>query len=594
MIGVQFTAGAANLAAARLLVGELVACGVRQVVASPGARSTPMVVALGERASLELRMVTDERSAAYFALGLVHGGRRPVVLLSTSGTAAANFLPALAEASLSELPLIVITADRPPELRDCGAAQTIRQVGMFDAYARWSIDLVAPDASVGLEDYYRSVACRAVAAALEPPAGPVHINAPFREPLIDSDDASVSDAPTTSARPSVIVYSSSGLLGENAARELSDLLSGCERGVIVCGPRTGGDDTMASAIADLADTLDWPILADPLSGLRYRGSAHTETVDGYDVLLRSEAFVANHQPEVILRFGGLPSSKSLQKFLAVAQPAIEHVLIAGPGSWPDPLYAATRIVRASAEDVARRLVQRLPSHRGGAAWRESWLEASRTLRSSLSLSLGNISETFGGGVAAELVSALPDGARLFVGNSMAVRDLDTFAGNGSSALSVSGNRGANGIDGVVSTALGLAAAHGGATALLVGDLSFLHDIGGLQIAARHQLDLLVVVVNNDGGGIFSFLPQLDGLGEFERLFATPHGLDLEAAVRMCHGRFTRAPGWPELRAALAEWREVAGLYVVEVPCERRRGRDLHREVVERGLASMPGCGQSPT
>ncbi len=577
--------GQANAEVARALVEEFARSGLRECCVAPGSRSTPLVLALADQPAIRIWTITDERAGAFFALGMARTSGRPVAVLCTSGTAAANLLPAAVEAALSEVPLLLLTADRPPELRDCRAAQTIDQVGIYGSHVRWSVDLPAPAPGLELDPYYRTVACRAMAVARMPPAGPVHINAPFREPLLPE---------TSHQRPA----ETHGRNGGVPWTVVHDMAVACdpsvvaaveahcneERGIIVCGSGVARDDDEAATVAALAQRLGWPMLADPLSGLRYGDHDKSNVVDSYDVLLRSLRFRETHRPSVVVRLGGLPASKTLTAFLTELR-GTRQIAVASPGIWPDPIHAISELVHADPRALCRELMAvGKPANR--TSWLESWSHANALVRDAIATALVTKDEPFEGAVPGALLGCLPAGSLVHVGNSMPVRDIDMFTGVLDQRLDVTANRGANGIDGVLSTALGAAAVGNSRVALLVGDLSFLHDLGGLQIAARHGLDLLVVLVNNDGGGIFSFLPQA-GLGErFERLFATPHGLELEPAVRMCGGQWRRVVSQRDLTGVLAQTVVERGLRVIEVPSDRARNVERHREIIGAALEAL--------
>jgi len=430
-----------------------------------------------------------------------------------------------------------------------------------------------------------------------PPAGPVHLNLPFREPLLDPDAAWSDGRVATGSRSdgrawSVVAPTSTGPTPAGF-EAIAERLRSTRRGVMVCGPRIGVGGH-ATPLVRLARTLGWPILADPLSGVRHGCHDRSSVVDGYDVFLRSQEFCARHRPDVVLRFGGLPTSKPLQRYLQgslsdAARPK-PHILVASPRTWPDPLFAATDVVHAEADAFSDAVADLASS--GGAAgstddgWLRLWRRSSAIVRAALDTSLDADTAMFEGRVPFEVMKLLPEGGILFAGNSMPVRDLDTFAGSSGKDIEVIGNRGASGIDGVLSTALGAATVERRATALLVGDLSFLHDLGGLQIAARHGLSLVVVLINNDGGGIFSFLPQSRLGPAFESYFATPHGLDLEPAVRMCGGRFARAKTWAEFTRHVGQGFGEARLTVVEVVTDRTRNYERHEEIVGVALRRL--------
>ena len=438
-----------------------------------------------------------------------------------------------------------------------------------------------PSPDVDLERFYRTLACRAVAAALEPPAGPVHLNLPMREPLFDPAEEDGIAFEPAGAEPFVTVHASAQVTAPGTLETLAATLDRRERGLVVCGP--GTERGAAAAIAALARALRWPILGDPISGLRFGAHDRSQVVDAYDVLLRDREFCDAHRPEAVLQIGALPASKSLARFLE-ASPRLRHVVVAPPRRWPDALHRASDVVRADAHELCAALAARLPARSDSSRWLDDWLGCSRTLRAAIDDELSAEPEILEGKLFPILVERLTPGTLVLLGNSMPVRDADTFLGSGERAIGFAGNRGASGIDGLVSTALGAAAGRREPTVLVVGDLGFLHDLGGLQIAARHGLPLLVVVVNNDGGGIFSFLPQAE-LGRcFETLFGTPHGLGLEPAVRMCAGHYTRARTWRELAAALDGALGETGLRVVELVSERARNRALHERVLAAALA----------
>ena len=595
--------GAPSANAAYRLVGALVRqlreSGMRHAVIAPGSRSTPLVLALDRIEGIRSWLHLDERAAAYFALGLARQLREPVAIVTTSGTAAANIHPAIAEASLSRVPLIALTADRPPELRDTGANQTIEQHGLYGRHVRWFAELPVADGSTALEAYARRSAARAVAVASGPPAGPVQLNIPLREPLIEPGWEAALDASTA---PAVAVSAPPRRDAAEAAATLLEAADG-RRGLIVCGPANG--DLPARAIADLAAALGWPVLADPLSGLRAGTHPLTHVVETYDVLLRSPHFAASIEaPEVVLRLGAAPTSKPLAQYLAGLQ-GVPQLAVDVPGGWRDPDANATAMLQADPAALCEAAVAALAARRPGAfrgtaddparsaartapdsAWLDRWTGANSAVRRALAEAIADLDEPFEGLPPAVLAAALPDGATLVAGNSMPVRDLDSFFPATSRRIRIAGTRGASGIDGVVSTAVGAAAAGEGPVAVLVGDLSFLHDLNGLWPLRQHGLSLLVLLVNNDGGGIFHFLPQREqAAGQFEDWFGTPHGLDFEGAIRTFGGRL--------LRPALGEWHEAVGgalatpgLTVLELRTERERNVELHRELWARADTAL--------
>lgn len=575
--------GSANLEVCCAFVDELAASGLHHAVICPGSRSTPLALALTAHPHLETWVQVDERSAAFFAMGMARHLNEPVALLCTSGTAAANFAPAVAEASLSRIPLLVLTADRPPELRDWGAAQTIDQIGLYGSHTRWFVEMPVPDGANGLTPHARAVARRAFSTAAQPPAGPVHLNFPFREPLLPLDlrpplDLQPLFAAGRRLQPVQPAPPITQTLAEDAIGELADILAGSPRGLIVAGP--GEQPGLPSALSALSATTGYPILADPLSGARFGSPDRIGLIDSYDSFLRHAETAANLAPEVVIRVGAIPTSKPLLQFLT-SFPGDHHLLIdSGPPR--DPLHLATRYLTADpAETICRLSTATSRINRNTHPdWLSRWRGLDTLTSQVITSELSNITELFEGRACAEVASLLPEGASLVVGNSMPIRDVDTFVRGDARSLRVLGNRGANGIDGLISTALGAAAVSTTPVVLLLGDLSFYHDMNGLLAAARHGLSATIVVLNNNGGGIFSFLPQAQQLAEplFESLFGTPIDLEISAAAALYGSSYARPATWPVFRRSLSSALSELGLSIIEVVTERKRNLELHRTI----------------
>ena len=557
---------AANTAAARAFVDGLARAGVRHACVTPGSRSTPLTVALAEQSAIRPWLHLDERASAFFALGLARADGVPVALVCTSGTAAVNFHPAAVEADLSRVPLVLCTADRPPRLRNVGAPQTIDQPGLFGVSARMERDLPAPGEDGAPPALFAEAARRAVEAALGPLPGPVHLNLPFEEPLI----AAPADHPAPEPSPAAPATAPVAPPVPPDAGELAvavDALARAERPLIVAGPESGG--LPADALAGLARALGAPLLADPLSGLRTGAHDRACVGDAYDALLR-DARAAAPRPDCVLRFGAAPTSRALNGFLAAAREA-SHVLCDLPGSFRDPNGVTTHRLTADARAAAAALRESLSREPAPAAWLAEWRARDARARRALDEFARSADEPFEGRAVVELQRALPAGAALLAGNSMPVRDVDAFLASDAKPLTVAANRGANGIDGVLSAALGHAAAGRGPTALLIGDLSLVHDLNGLWAGTRHGLDLAVVLVNNGGGGIFHYLPQVEHGDVFEEWFGTPSGVDFAAAARAFGAEHRPLADWSELDAALAG----GGVRVLEFRTDRARNRELH-------------------
>jgi 2-succinyl-5-enolpyruvyl-6-hydroxy-3-cyclohexene-1-carboxylate synthase len=575
--------GSANLDLASALVQQLAASGVRHAVICPGSRSTPLAVALATHSEIRDWVLVDERAAAYFALGMARQLTAPVAILSTSGTAAANFLPAVVEARLNRVPLIVLTADRPPELRDWGAAQTIDQIQLFGSHVKWFVDMPVPVTDDALVRHARATAARAVQTARSDPAGPIHLNLPFREPLLPAD-----------LRPSLLgrVMSGHGCHNDHSAQadpgqlvpaaaaldELASQIAREARGIIVCGP--GEAPGLATAAAALSEASGYPVLADPLSGARFGAHDRAGVIDAYDPFLRDQETAESLQPELVIRVGAVPTSKPLQHFLQARPDRVQVVIDAGTPR--DPSHLATSYIIADGTTTLATLADRVANFGGSVnrEWLDAWKAADQPTGAAIASALAREEGPFEGRAVAEVAALLPEGATLVVGNSMPIRDVDAFVRGDRRWLRIVSNRGANGIDGVVSTALGAAAVADGSVVLIVGDLSFFHDLNGLFAAAKFGLDATVVVLNNDGGGIFSFLPQAEQLDAqtFESLFGTPTGLDVGAAARLFGASHARPGNWDDFRRELCRAMRGRGLSVIELVTDRNCNVAQHRSV----------------
>ncbi len=569
----------------RAFVGELVAAGVRDAVICPGSRSTPLALALRAAEDVSVRVLLDERSAGFFAVGIARAARRPVVLLATSGTATVEFGPAVVEASLSRVPLVVLTSDRPVELRDRGAPQAIDQVHLYGRAAKWYTELPLADGEPVTLAHVRSVAGRAVATAMAGPAGPVQINAPFREPLlpdgpltIDADPPSEPFTTRVAGRRSLDAEAIDRL----AARLIAPAGGEGRRGLIVAGP--DDDPRLAAVLWRLADATGFPILADPLSGLRTGPHDRMMVIAHGDQLCRPGPWIDAHLPDVVVRTGAMPTSKPITELLARARPDL--IVLDGDGGWRESALIPATFVHADPVATIEAVAARFMGRGDDSAWAADWLFADRAAEGAMTSWLAELDEAFEGAPFPALASILPDGAMLWAGSSMPVRDLDAWLPSTDRAIVVRSNRGANGIDGVVSTALGSAAVAGGPVALVVGDLSFLHDLNALVAARLHALSATIVLINNDGGGIFSFLPQAQaaasvagtGLPEhYEELFGTPHGIGVGPIVTALGGEH-RLVGHGDLEAAIADSVCRPGVRVLELRTDRARNVELHREL----------------
>ncbi len=551
------------------LVDEWVRAGVTDAVVAPGSRSTPLALALAADSRVRLQVHHDERSAAFVALGIGLAIGRPAVLLCTSGTAAANFHPAVIEAHQSAVPLIVCTADRPPELHGIGAAQTVDQRNLYGTAVRRWFDAGVPSAATASD--WRSIASRTVADATttgEGP-GPVHLNLPFRDPLVG--DAGPLPLARPDGRPWHEVVSGAPILDAERIAGLARLLDQ-HRGVIIAGAGCG-DPTSVHA---LAASLGWPVLADPRSGCR---TPELTTVGAFDALLRHERFAADHTPTVVLRIGRPPASKVLAQWLAGS--GADQVQLSGSPAWIDPDRNATVLVHADVTATTAALASTLYG-RGGSAtpWLARWAHAERRAQEALDAAIADLPDPTEPGTARSLVASLPEGSTLVVSSSMPARDVEWY-GRPRTGLRVLSNRGANGIDGVTSTAVGVAVANQGhPTALLIGDIAFLHDANGLLGAAARGIDLTIVVVDNAGGGIFSFLPQASALTDerFELLFGTPHDVSIPT-LAAAHGvPVSGVDRADELAPAVTEAVAAGGVRLLHVRTDRAANVTIHAQL----------------
>lgn len=606
---------------AGVLLDELVRAGVREVVLAPGYRSAPLVMAAAADDRLRVFTHLDERSAAFFALGLGKRARRPVAVITTSGTAVANLVPAVVEASYSEAPLLLLTADRPHRLRGADANQAIDQAGLFGIHVRGFVEAAPPEAEAEALVHLRALAARAVASSLGRPAGPVHVNLPFAKPLAptrvagDIPDGFAAAHPLAArGRPEaaplthIAVRRSappSGRLAELAAR-----VREVERGLIVAGPspEPARDGPAAKA---LAAATGYPLLPDALSGARFGEADGVLRIGGYDLFLEHAPAREALRPELVLRLGASPTSGNLLSLLKEA--GCEQWAIDGGDRWKDHLNVASDYLRADVAAFCEALCEELasgsgaaggsvaptqvgpveanarsgpkasgvahpgPSRESGDRWHGLWRRAQEAAaRAVAESSEGDLYE---GAVCAEVVHAAPPGSTIFVSSSMPVRDLDAFAFPGRKPLLVCGNRGASGIDGILSSAAGIAAGGEGPVLAIVGDVAFIHDMNGL-LSARDHAEVIFVLVNNDGGGIFHFLPIREFEPAFTRHFATPHGLDFAHAAALYGLPHERVRTRAQLVSSVERGIAAGGSRIIEVKTDRERNRRCRQAVYE--------------
>ncbi|WP_323676353.1 2-succinyl-5-enolpyruvyl-6-hydroxy-3-cyclohexene-1-carboxylic-acid synthase [Halorubellus sp. PRR65] len=585
-----------NVLWAETLVDELAAGGLDAVCVSPGSRSTPLTMAFAGHEDVTVFSILDERSAAYFALGRARRTGEPTALVCTSGTAAANYHPAIVEASQARVPLLTLTADRPPELRDSGANQTVDQEKLYGSAVRWYRDLPEPEATPRKLRRLRTDAARALAETTGTPAGPVHVNCPFRKPLEpldvegdvpeewDEGDARASDG--RSGRAYVETTRGRATLDDARLDALAESVATAASGLVVAGPADPVDvarEGYAPVLADLGAAAGFPVLADALSTVRYgEHVAEAPVIGSYDGYV--DALLDAVEPEVVLRFGASPTSKPLRKALAARE--VRQVLVDPAGEWRDAEFVADALLAADPTLVARGVAARLDDREG--TTREARGDVvSRALvmddafRAGVAAARDDDSVgAFEGAVLADAVAHAPAPSTVVVGNSMPVRDADRFAGVAERDVTVLANRGASGIDGVTSTALGAGSATDDDLVYVTGDLGFYHDMNGLLSLSRCDVEATVVVVNNDGGGIFQELPIAEFDPPFTEQFRTPHGLDFEATGDLYDVAFERVVV-DDFADAYRDAVAAAGSHVIEVGFDPAASHDARDAVTAR-------------
>lgn len=522
------------------MVAALMQNGVRDVVISPGSRSTPLAYAFASTKSLNVYRQVDERSAGFFALGLAKATGKPVVLLCTSGTAAANYMPAIVEAKYARVPLIVITADRPHELREVGAPQAINQIRLYGESVKWSAEFPVPDDAPQTLPFIERHIARATNIAMSAPFGPVHINVPFREPLLIDFKEELPQPHFTNSFMSELAPS------EMAIYELEQLIATTKTGIIVVGELALG--TNKASIWTFIRKCKWPVVLETLSNLRTEVPEDCEryVISTYDALLKHERFAKNVAPDTVIRFGAQPVSKFLMQFITKSMPR-NYIIVDEDPMFRDSTGVSTHFIHAAVGEWVGsvKVLNGQTEVAFAAFWKNADKIAIETIRS-----YGQYSADEGAMVSAMLEN-LPSGSDIFVSSSMPIRDLDTFLTTDPRDLQIFANRGANGIDGVMSTAFGFSKGRPERQAyILIGDLAFLHDSNAF-IATRYQeCDVTVVVMNNDGGGIFSYLPQSAVDEHYEQLFGTPTALTFEHVAAMYDLEYVKATTVNEFTAAI--------------------------------------------
>ena len=544
--------------------------GVDTIVTSPGARSTPLTLAASRNARIEALTVLDERSAGFFALGIAKYTHKPVVLICTSGTAAANYWPAVVEASMSGSPLIVITADRPPELRNCSSGQTIDQAKMFGNYVRHYVEVALPEASVNMLSYLRQTLVHAVNLSIVGNPGPVHLNFPFREPLFvcAKNKSSVIDASKLEAISTIITRPCESIHTGGSIDQISlERLSSHSKGVIVVGVNnpTVGNDDFAEAVNTISEKLGWPIIADILNPLRNRSNKNHLIITHYDAFLRKQHVTSSLRPTAILQIGTLPTSKALNSWIKSID-AVSFLLTTRPIN-TDPLHRIATPIYGDVCELSNAIKQQSIDFN----WGSAWTEVDRKSALKIDSRMHELSGMFEGKVSWLLSRHLPSECSVFLGNSMSIRYAEYFWSVGEKSHKIFCNRGANGIDGTLSTAMGIA--HSGkASVILMGDLAFLHDVNALLSTKILSGSLSVIVINNNGGGIFEHLPISQSEPHFEKYFATPQNVNIAQLCAAYGVKYSAICDWQNFISAVSVLPK-SGLQVLEIKTDRKA--DIH-------------------
>jgi len=590
----------ANIAFCRALLTEFSRAGMDHICICPGSRSAPLAIASQLVPELQPWVHLDERSAAFFALGLAKASGKATVLFCTSGTAAANFYPAVIEAWYGRVPLVVLTADRPAELREWGGGQTIQQTHLFGHHTRWFAEAPLPEPNDLILRTVRGLGARAASIAQGKIKGPVHLNLPFREPLtpeINSEEAArlqkLSPSVNQGRREGFAytrVFSQSDKVPERLIQGLCQLIKEQARGVLLCGEQDSAS-SFCEEVVRFSKIAAWPVIADPLSQLRF--GCHTGEkglISTGDLLLRNSAFGKRMAPDCIVRIGATLTGKAA-RIWALEHDQCRHISVDREQRWNDPDHLADELLCYDPAQLFSQLNEALGSRgfvRKERAWFDTWVQAEQVAKQTLAGEFEHNTALLEPAVGAALPALLPDNCDLFLSSSMPIRDIDSFAPLSNKSVRVLSNRGTNGIDGVISSALGVAGENsfqknGRQTVLLIGDLAFLHDIGGLLAAGRGTFDLTIIVINNDGGGIFSFLPvsQYGREANFDAFFTTPHGLSFQSAAELYGLDYQKIESLSSFESSLCTLADSSGTRVIELCVDRSESVALQKKLISR-------------
>ncbi|MGM0219020.1 2-succinyl-5-enolpyruvyl-6-hydroxy-3-cyclohexene-1-carboxylic-acid synthase [Enterococcus sp. AZ126] len=549
-------------------VEGMISSGVEQAVISPGSRSTPLALLLHRQEKIDTFIEVDERSAAFFALGLSKASLKPVVLLCTSGTAAANYYPAICEAKASYIPLIILTTDRPPELRQVGAPQAMDQLHLFQNHVKEFIEMAIPEGTKMMLDYAYWQGMRATDTACQTPKGPVHLNFPLREPLLPDLNRSLTTEKTTE------IISGKQQLSEEQLIKFVDAWQG-KKGVLIVGGSHTPEE--AEVFIELAETLNWPVLSDPLANIT-SCSKNSPLIMSYADLFIQEVEMIQY-PEVVVRFGMLPISKNTMFWLHSLNEMTKIYFVDETGEWQDQLKQTQVAIQAEEQTFAKAIIKRATVQTSD-LWCSQWMDWQETTDQHL-MKLSEMNTLCETSASILVHKKMTKNGQLFVSNSNAIRFLDRFSTPENNHYQLFGNRGINGIDGIVSTALGMCATHPACqNILLIGDLAMYHDMNGLLLAKRYNLPLTIVLLNNNGGGIFSFLSQRQlEVEDFEPLFGTPIDLDFSLVAQLYEAEYVKAESLEQLGLLLEATQRKPKFQIIEVVGDRQENVLLYERLM---------------
>ncbi|MEI3651545.1 MAG: 2-succinyl-5-enolpyruvyl-6-hydroxy-3-cyclohexene-1-carboxylic-acid synthase [Dolichospermum lemmermannii FEM_B0920] len=553
----QLTFNNLNLLWCYVLTETLKRLGLKCAVICPGSRSTPLTVAFVQQIPhIEAIPILDERSAAFFALGQAKATGKPVVLVCTSGTAGANFYPAVIEARESRVPLLILTTDRPAELRDCHSGQTIDQVKLYGNYPNWQTELATPSVDMGMLGYLRQTVIHAWERCQFPNSGAVHLNIPFRDPLAPIPDGTYFTLDTEDFFSSLI---STPLPITNYQLPITNY----QKGIIIAGvAQPQAPEEYCRAIANLSQSLQWPVLAEGLSPVRNYTDLNPYLISTYDIILRNQQLAKELSPEIVIQIGEMPTSKELRNWLITTNP--QRLIIDNYDQNLDPLHGKTTHLRISVTEIGKLEIEELAK----SEYLQKWCIAEKQVRKNIDDYFKNVDELIESKTAWLISQNLPPETPLFIANSMPVRDVEFFWKPNNLRIKPYFNRGANGIDGTLSTALGIAY-HQQSSVMLTGDLSLLHDTNGFLIRNKFIGHLTIILINNNGGGIFEMLPIAKFNPPFEEFFATPQNIDFAQLCATYNVQYNLINSWEELKDSLKQLPKI-GIRVLEVKTNRKR------------------------